>query len=152
MKLENYENYGIMINGKWCPIVHRDNVTSIIESDDDIALNLNERISSTLQKIGMTCNIKGYGYVRTAILMVYKDRYLLDRVTGSLYPNIAKLNNTTGSRVERAIRHAVETAWNKGNRIFVDSLFKGTVSYNKSKPTNSEFIALLADELKLGNI
>jgi two-component system response regulator (stage 0 sporulation protein A) len=120
--------------------------------NDDIALNLNERISSTLQKIGMTCNLKGYRYVRTAIAMVYEDSDLLGLVTKELYPSIARQYGTTGSRVERAIRHAVETAWNKGNRTFVDTLFKGTVSYNKSKPTNSEFIALLADELKLGNI
>jgi two-component system response regulator (stage 0 sporulation protein A) len=120
--------------------------------NDDIALNLDERISSTLQKIGMTCNLKGYGYVRTAITMVYDDLNLLGLVTKELYPSIARLYGTTSSRVERAIRHAIVTAWNKGNRTFVDSLFKGTISYSKSKPTNSEFIALLADELRLGNI
>jgi two-component system response regulator (stage 0 sporulation protein A) len=147
MKLENYEHYGIMINGKFYPLVREDEI-----QDVDIALNLNERISSTLQKLGMTCNLKGYRYVRTAIAMVFEDVRLLGLITKELYPNIAKLNGTTSSRVERAIRHAIETAWNKGNRTFVDSLFKGTISYNKSKPTNSEFIALLADELKLGNI
>jgi two-component system response regulator (stage 0 sporulation protein A) len=120
--------------------------------NDDISLNLNERISSTLQKIGMTCNLKGYRYVRTAIAMVFDDNSLLGGITKELYPSIARKYGTTSSRVEGAIRHAIETAWNKGNHIFVDTLFKGTVSYNKSKPTNSEFIALLADELKLGNI
>jgi two-component system response regulator (stage 0 sporulation protein A) len=147
MKIDNFEHYGIMINGKFYPLVRQDEI-----QDNDIALNLNERISSTLQNIGMTCNLKGYRYVRTAIAMVYEDNSLLGLVTRELYPSIARQYGTTSSRVERAIRHAVETAWNKGNRIFVDSLFKGTISYNKSKPTNSEFIALLADELKLGNI
>ena len=145
--MDNFKGFGIMINGKFYPLVREDEIQDI-----DIALNLNERISSTLQKIGMTCNLKGYRYVRTAIAMVFEDVRLLGVITKELYPSIAIQYGTTGSRVERAIRHAVETAWNKGNYTFVDTLFKGTVSYNKSKPTNSEFIALLADELKLGNI
>jgi two-component system response regulator (stage 0 sporulation protein A) len=147
MKTDNFKGFGITINGKFYPLVREDEI-----QDVDIALNLDERISSTLQKIGMTCNLKGYRYVRTAIAMVHDDSNLLGLVTKELYPNIARKYGTTSSRVERAIRHAVETAWNKGNHIFVNNLFKGTVSYNKSKPTNSEFIALLADELKLGNI
>jgi two-component system response regulator (stage 0 sporulation protein A) len=113
---------------------------------------LETRISSTLKRLGMPTHIKGYGYVRTAIAMVHEDRDMLGKVTGALYPNIAREYGTTGSRVERAIRHAIEVAWIRGDTNFTNELFKYTVSYNKSKPTNSEFIALLADELKLGNI
>jgi two-component system response regulator (stage 0 sporulation protein A) len=120
--------------------------------EDGIALTVEERISGVLKELGMPTHIKGYHYVRTAITMVYEDITLLSGITKVLYPEIAKEYKTTSSRVERAIRHAIEVAWARGNTTFTNDLFKYTVSYEKTKPTNAEFIALLVDELRLGNI
>ncbi len=88
-------------------------------------------------------------YLREAITMVYNDIDLLGSITKVLYPDIAKTYNTTASRVERAIRHAIEVAWNRGNMDSISSLFGYTVSISKAKPTNSEFIAMVADRLRL---
>ena len=129
-----------------------DNTLSSLVGEDVIESHLETRISNTLKRLGMSCNLLGYKYLRTAIKDVYEDYTLMQGVTKVLYPNIAKMYGTTSSRVERAIRHAIETAWLKGDAVFINRLFKYTVSYSKSKPTNSEFIAMLADELKLKNI
>lgn len=101
------------------------------------------------QLIGVPAHIKGYMYLREAISMVYNDIELLGSITKVLYPDIAKKYNTTASRVERAIRHAIEVAWSRGNIDSISSLFGYTVSMSKAKPTNSEFIAMVADKLRL---
>ena len=119
---------------------------------ESIALSLDERISVTLQQLGMTCDIKGYRYVRTAITMLYEDSNLFGLITKELYPMVAKAHKTTSSRVERAIRHAIERTWLKGNIDFIHELFSYTVCYIKGKPTNSQFIALLAEKLRQGII
>ena len=93
--------------------------------------------------------IKGYQYLRDAIVMVVEDMDLLGAVTKELYPAIAKQNKTTPSRVERAIRHAIEVAWNRGRLETINDLFGYTVQHDKGKPTNSEFIAIIADKLRL---
>lgn len=111
--------------------------------------NLEASITSVIHEIGVPAHIKGYLYLREAITMVYNDIELLGSITKVLYPDIAKKFNTTASRVERAIRHAIEVAWSRGNVDSISSLFGYTVSMSKAKPTNSEFIAMVADKLRL---
>lgn len=111
--------------------------------------NLDASITSIIHEIGVPAHIKGYMYLREAISMVYNDIELLGSITKVLYPDIAKKYNTTASRVERAIRHAIEVAWSRGNIESISSLFGYTVSMSKAKPTNSEFIAMVADKLRL---
>lgn len=105
-------------------------------------------ITNIIHEIGVPAHIKGYQYIRDAITLVVGDMDLLSAVTKELYPAIAKLNNTTPSRVERAIRHAIEVAWSKEKSEYVDSIF-GLNTREKNKPTNSEFIAVIADKLRL---
>ncbi len=111
--------------------------------------NLETSITSIIHEIGVPAHIKGYMYLREAISMVYNDIELLGSITKVLYPDIAKKFNTTASRVERAIRHAIEVAWSRGNVESISSLFGYTISMSKAKPTNSEFIAMVADKLRL---
>ena len=111
--------------------------------------NLEADITNIIHEIGVPAHIKGYMYLREAISMVYNDIDLLGSITKVLYPEIASHFNTTASRVERAIRHAIEVAWSRGNVDAISSLFGYTVSVTKAKPTNSEFIAMVADRLRL---
>jgi len=113
------------------------------------ALELEKDISSFLHEIGIPAHIKGFKYLRECITMVYNDNDLLGRVTKILYPDIAEKHKTTASRVERAIRHAIEVAWNRGNFDLIEEMFSYSVNVNKAKPTNSEFIALVADRLRI---
>ena len=106
-------------------------------------------ITNIIHEVGVPAHIKGYQYLRDAITMVVEDMDLLGAVTKELYPAMAQLNNTTPSRVERAIRHAIEVAWNRGKIETINSLFGYTVHNDKGKPTNSEFIAIIADNLRL---
>lgn len=117
------------------------------EEDDDKSLEI--EITNIIHEIGVPAHIKGYHYLRDAITMVVEDIDLLGAITKELYPAIAKANNTTPSRVERAIRHAIEVAWNRGKLETINSLFGYTVQNDKGKPTNSEFIAIIADKLRL---
>lgn len=110
---------------------------------------LDTTITSIIKEIGVPAHIKGYAYLREAIQMVYHDIDLLGSVTKILYPEIAKKFGTTPSRVERAIRHAIEVAWNRGNYESISQMFGYTVHHLKSKPTNSEFIAMIADKIRL---
>ncbi|WP_059104902.1 sporulation transcription factor Spo0A [Shouchella shacheensis] len=112
-------------------------------------INLDASITSIIHEIGVPAHIKGYMYLREAITLVYKDIELLGSITKVLYPDIAKKFNTTASRVERAIRHAIEVAWSRGNLDSIATLFGYTVSQSKAKPTNSEFIAMVADKLRI---
>ena len=105
-------------------------------------------ITNVIHEIGIPAHIKGYQYLRDGITLVIEDMDLLGAVTKELYPEIAKMNNTTPSRVERAIRHAIEVAWSKGQSDYVDSIF-GIKPNDKGKPTNSEFIAVIADKIRL---
>ncbi|NLY80261.1 MAG: sporulation transcription factor Spo0A [Lysinibacillus sp.] len=110
---------------------------------------LDTTITSIIKEIGVPAHIKGYSYLREAIQMVYYDIDLLGSVTKILYPEIAKKFGTTPSRVERAIRHAIEVAWNRGNYESISQMFGYTVHHLKSKPTNSEFIAMIADKIRI---
>lgn len=109
-------------------------------------------ITNVIKEIGVPAHIKGYSYLREAIQMVYNDVELLGAVTKVLYPEIAQKFDTTPSRVERAIRHAIEVAWNRGNYETISQTFGYTVHHLKSKPTNSEFIAMIADKIRLENM
>lgn len=111
--------------------------------------NLEVEVTSIMHEIGVPAHIKGYQYLRDAIIMVVKDLDVINSITKQLYPSIAREYNTTPSRVERAIRHAIEVAWSRGQVDAIDSLFGYTVNLGKGKPTNSEFIAMVADKLRL---
>lgn len=121
----------------------------LTEESDDEAKDLEIEITNIIHEIGVPAHIKGYHYLRDAIIMVAEDIELLGAVTKELYPAIAKLNKTTPSRVERAIRHAIEVAWNRGRLETINNLFGYTVQNDKGKPTNSEFIAIIADKLRI---
>lgn len=106
-------------------------------------------ITNIIREIGIPAHIKGYQYIREAIMMTVNDMNLLNYITKLLYPTIAKKYKTTSSSVERAIRHAIEVAWNRGKIDVLEEMFGYTISAGKGKPTNSEFIALIADKLRL---
>lgn len=106
-------------------------------------------ISDIMRQIGVPAHIKGYQYLRTAIKLSVNDSEMLGSVTKLLYPTVAKMYNTTASRVERAIRHAIEVAWDRGDVDVLSSYFGYTIQSQRGKPTNSEFIAMIADKLKL---
>ncbi len=110
---------------------------------------LETEVTSVIHEIGIPAHIKGYQYLRDAIIMAINNMDILNSITKQLYPSIAKRYNTTPSRVERAIRHAIEVAWSRGKMDTIDKLFGYTVNNGKGKPTNSEFIALIADKLRL---
>ena len=111
--------------------------------------NLQIDVTDIIHEIGVPAHIKGYQYLRDAIMMSVEDMEMLNSITKILYPTIAKKHQTTPSRVERAIRHAIEVAWSRGKMDTIDALFGYTVSNGKGKPTNSEFIALIADKIRL---
>jgi two-component system response regulator (stage 0 sporulation protein A) len=113
--------------------------------------NIDLEITSIIHQLGVPAHIKGYLYLREAILMVVNDIELLGAVTKELYPLIAEKFDTTPSRVERAIRHAIEVAWGRGNVETINNLFGYTIDLDRGKPTNSEFIAMIADKLRLGS-
>lgn len=113
--------------------------------DDDLEVV----ITDIIHQIGVPAHIKGYHYLREAILLSVEDKEMLESVTKVLYPTVAKKFNTTASRVERAIRHAIEIAWDRGDLDTINSFFGYTVNTCKGKPTNSEFIALITDKLRM---
>jgi len=108
-----------------------------------------QEITSIIQAVGVPANIKGYRYLRNAIKIVVDDVEIMEAVTKELYPAVAEQFNTTPTRVERAIRHAIEVAWNRGNTEVMANYFGYTVDSNRGKPTNSEFIALIADRVRM---
>lgn len=111
--------------------------------------NLEGDVTNIIHEIGVPAHIKGYQYLREAIVMSVNDIEMLNSITKILYPTIAKKYQTTSSRVERAIRHAIEVAWSRGKMDTIDELFGYTIHNGKGKPTNSEFIALIADKIRL---
>lgn len=123
--------------------------SNIQTKSEDMEISLENEVTNIIHEIGVPAHIKGYQYLRDSIIMVIKDMDMLNCITKVLYPTIAKKYDTTSSRVERAIRHAIEVAWTRGKIEILDSLFGYTVSNGKGKPTNSEFIALIADKIRL---
>ncbi|KNF07413.1 stage 0 sporulation protein A [Gottschalkia purinilytica] len=128
--------------------VHQTTTSTLVNSSNS-GNTLETKITNIIHEIGVPAHIKGYLYLREAITMVVENIELLGAVTKELYPNIAKKFNTTPSRVERAIRHAIEVAWSRGKIDTINNLFGYTVHNDKGKPTNSEFIAMVADKLRL---
>ncbi|MGN1346125.1 MAG: sporulation transcription factor Spo0A [Eubacteriales bacterium] len=118
---------------------------------DESALthDLETQVTRIIHQIGVPAHIKGYQYLRTAILMTISDNDIINSVTKVLYPSVAKKYQTTTSRVERAIRHAIEVAWDRGDVDTLNSYFGYTIQNSRGKPTNSEFIAMIADNLRL---
>lgn len=123
------------------------NIKSLNLKDDNSDINV--EITTILHEIGVPAHIRGYQYIRESILLVYNNIEILNSITKGLYPTVAAKFKTTASRVERAIRHAIEVAWLRGNIDTITDIFSYTISYSKSKPTNSEFIAMIADKLRL---
>ncbi len=113
--------------------------------------DLEAQVTGIIHKIGVPAHIKGYQYLRTAIMMTVEDNDLINAVTKVLYPSVAKQYQTTSSRVERAIRHAIEVAWDRGDLEILNAYFGYTIQNERGKPTNSEFIAMIADNLRLRN-
>ncbi|HBR03454.1 MAG TPA: sporulation transcription factor Spo0A [Ruminiclostridium sp.] len=111
--------------------------------------NVQSKITQIMRDVGVPAHIKGYQYMRDAIMMAINDREIISAVTKRLYPELARSYKTTPSRVERAIRHAIEVAWNRGRVDTINDLFGYTINTRKGKPTNSEFIAMVADTLRL---
>lgn len=111
--------------------------------------DLEKDVTDMIHELGVPAHIKGYQYLREAIMMSVNDMEMLGSITKILYPTIAKKFQTTPSRVERAIRHAIEVAWSRGKMETLDALFGYTINTGKGKPTNSEFIALIADRIRL---
>ena len=128
-----------------------DNVPSepINTSTPNSRLSLQKKVTYAIHELGIPAHIKGYQYVREAIIVAVKDRDVINAITKVLYPRVAEAFQTTPSRVERAIRHAVELSWDRGDLDTLQKFFGYTVSNTKGKPTNSEFIALIADRISL---
>ncbi len=115
----------------------------------EVVHDLEQDVTNMIHEIGVPAHIKGYQYLREAIMMSVEDASMISSITKILYPTIAKRFQTTPSRVERAIRHAIEVAWSRGRMETLDALFGYTIDTGKGKPTNSEFIALIADRIRL---
>ncbi len=131
---------------------HEQEAKNNIFTKDNFAIsdrNLETGITDIIHEIGIPAHIKGYQYLRDSIILSVKDAEVINSITKILYPTIAKKYQTTSSRVERAIRHAIEVAWSRGNTETLNDLFGYTISNGKGKPTNSEFIALIADKMRL---
>ena len=111
--------------------------------------NLEALVTNIIHEVGVPAHIKGYQYLREAIMMTVEDSDMINQITKQLYPDIAHKYKTTSSRVERAIRHAIEIAWGRGQLETVQDIFGYTINLSKGKPTNSEFIAMIADKLRL---
>ena len=141
-RLKSYQNRTSTLAGSW-------KVQPFMAPNEYARQNLESDVTQILHEIGIPAHIKGYQYLRDAIMMSVDDKEMLGSVTKILYPTIAKKRQTTSSRVERAIRHAIEVAWSRGKLDTINELFGYTVSTGKGKPTNSEFIALIVDKICL---
>ena len=122
-----------------------DNNTSI-ESEHN---TIRKKITKIIHELGVPSNLKGYNYIREGIMLVYYDPTLSSKITKGLYPIIAEKYTSNESRVERSMRHAIEVSWNRGNWDMMEDIFGYSVSIDKAKPTNSEFIVTIADMLRL---
>ncbi len=118
-------------------------------NNENQKVSIETDVTNMIHEVGIPAHIKGYQYLRDSIIMAIEESDILNSITKVLYPTIAKKYDTTASRVERAIRHAIEVAWERGRMETIEELFGYTVSNGKGKPTNSEFIALIADKLRL---
>lgn len=127
----------------------RDNGLRIKEKKPLTEVELEVMVTEILHQIGVPAHVKGYQYVRTSIVLAIMDREIINHITKELYPTVAKKYGSTATRVERAIRHAIELAWDRGDVDVLNSYFGYTIHNQKGKPTNSEFVAMIADRLCL---
>lgn len=156
---ENHEIYNELIDKKSDVFlfvmkkpVENSNFLNTIEKNTNLISDrktLEKDVTEIIHEVGVPAHIKGYQYLREAIIMSVNDMDMLNSITKLLYPGIAKKYDTTPSRVERAIRHAIEVAWSRGKMDTIDELFGYTINNGKGKPTNSEFIALITDKIRL---
>lgn len=148
-RIRDIKNYKPTQNNNF--IVKEEKQSYITIADEDVYKedNLEALVTNIIHEVGVPAHIKGYQYLREAIMMVVNDIEVINQITKSLYPQIARKFKTTPSRVERAIRHAIEVAWGRGQEEAVENIFGYTISASKGKPTNSEFIAMIADKLRL---
>lgn len=117
-------------------------------SEEELEFELEKRVTSIISEIGVPAHIKGFSYARSAIIMTVKNPDMINAVTKVLYPSVAKMYSTSPSRVERAIRHSIEVAWGRGNIETLDEIFGYSIDDSRGKPTNSEFIAIIADLIR----
>ena len=136
-------------HSKMISAVREKPVESYLNKGEYLRQNLEDDVTQLLHEIGIPAHIKGYQYLRDAITISVEEEDMLVSVTKVLYPTIAKKHGTTSSRVERAIRHAIEVAWSRGQLEVIHDIFGYTVNSGKGKPTNSEFIALITDKIRL---
>ena len=127
------------------------NYSTVLYDDEDDGTDLESQVTELILQIGIPAHIKGYHFVRSAIVMAIETPDTINAITKIVYPTIAKKYQTSPSRVERAIRHAIEVAWDRGDVDTLNSIFGYSINSNKGKPTNSEFIAMLSDKLRLKN-
>lgn len=143
---DTVRNFAVSGNSSFIPSA-KDSVSAAIPQQKPI--DLESVVTEFIHELGVPAHIKGYQYIRSAIMMVVEDMDMLNYITKQLYPTIAKKYKTTSSRVERAIRHSIEVAWSRGKPETMDEIFGYTVDTGKGKPTNSEFIAMVADRIRL---
>ena len=132
-----------------CNELERVITTIYVKEEKHVDKKLKLKITDMLHNLGIPSNIKGYNYIRDGIEMMYNDTSLMGAITKELYPKLARSYDTTSSRVDRAIRHAIEISWSRGDYDLMEEIFGNSVDCDKSKPTNGEFIVTLADRLKL---
>lgn len=146
-RIREIKNFKPIPNGN---VISNDNARKYIEINNRKGnTNLEALVTNMIHEVGVPAHIKGYQYLREAIIMVINDIDVINQITKSLYPQIAQKFDTTPSRVERAIRHAIEVAWGRGEPSVMENIFGYTVSALKGKPTNSEFIAMIGDKIRL---
>ena len=146
--LKQDKEFQIMIT---VPATGKEEDVQVVSTNNVVSVkrDLEKDVTEMIHELGVPAHIKGYQYLRDAIMMSVEDMDMLNSITKILYPSIAKKFDTTPSRVERAIRHAIEVAWSRGKMETLDALFGYTINTGKGKPTNSEFIALIADKIRL---
>lgn len=130
-------------------VLDKNVLDTVYRMEDEDSFELEAQVTQIIHQVGIPAHIKGYQYLRCAIMMVVNNNHIINEVTKTLYPTVAARFSTTSSRVERAIRHAIEVAWDRGDVDMLNSYFGYTVQNSKGKPTNSEFIAMIADNLRL---
>ncbi len=146
-RIEELQNYHLPEKNN--NFIIKEAKSNYIEVSDYKEDNLEALVTNIIHEVGVPAHIKGYQYLREAIMMVVENIDMINQITKQLYPEIAHKYKTTSSRVERAIRHAIEVAWGRGKLDVMENIFGYTVDSNKGKPTNSEFIAMIADKLRL---
>ena len=129
--------------------LYRSRLSATSTGSSNASIDIESQVTKVIHQIGVPAHIKGYQYLRTAILMTISDNEIINSVTKILYPSVAKKYATTTSRVERAIRHAIEVAWDRGDIDTLNAYFGYTIQNSRGKPTNSEFIAMIADNMRL---